>query len=90
MKCGIARMLLEFEFSLGQPEESVTYVNTITLPIRGNTLWQSMRYLRLQMGWKYTQSVDSSWDDMKISSICINVLGRCVFVPPLHSLRMVT
>jgi len=35
MKCCIARLLSHFEFKLEQDPSTVTYVNTITLPIRG-------------------------------------------------------
>jgi len=35
MKCCLVRLLTDFEFSLAQPKESVTYVCTITLPIKG-------------------------------------------------------
>ncbi len=34
MKCCIARLLVNFEFSLAQPKETVSYLNTLTLPIR--------------------------------------------------------
>jgi len=35
MKCALARLLSMFEFKLEQSAESVTYSNTLTLPIRG-------------------------------------------------------
>lgn len=35
MKCCLARLLSAFEFELAQPVESVTYLNSITLPIKG-------------------------------------------------------
>ena len=35
MKCALARLLAVFEFKLQQSAESVTYSNTLTLPIRG-------------------------------------------------------
>lgn len=35
MKCCLARLLSSFKFELAQSEDSVTYCNTITLPIRG-------------------------------------------------------
>ena len=38
MKCCIARLLSNFEFTLAQSKESVTYLNTLTLPIKGGLL----------------------------------------------------
>ena len=38
MKCTLARLVGAFEFTLQQPAESVTYYNTLTLPIKGTTI----------------------------------------------------
>ena len=35
MKCCLVRLLTQFEFKLAQPADSVTYCNTVTLPIKG-------------------------------------------------------
>jgi len=35
MKCCLARLVSAFEFELAQPNETVTYLNSITLPIKG-------------------------------------------------------
>lgn len=35
MKCCLVRLLTAYEFTLAQPKDSVTYVNSITLPIKG-------------------------------------------------------
>ena len=38
MKCTLARLLSVFEFTLQQPADSVTYTNTLTLPIKGKLI----------------------------------------------------
>ena len=38
MKCAIARLLLAFEFSFGQDPSTVTYANSLTLPILGGLI----------------------------------------------------
>lgn len=35
MKCTLARLVSQFEFTLEQPADSVTYASTLTLPIKG-------------------------------------------------------
>ena len=35
MKCTLARLLCHYEFKLEQSAESVTYSNSLTLPIKG-------------------------------------------------------
>lgn len=37
MKCTLARLVSIFEFTLQQPADSVTYFNTLTLPIKGTS-----------------------------------------------------
>jgi hypothetical protein len=64
MKCTLARLVNTFEFTLQQPADSVTYVNSLTLPIKGTPLSSALASLTLlkcvlidaQAGYKWPQS----------------------------------
>ena len=42
MKCAIARLLISFEFTFAQNPNTVTYANSLTLPIVGGMLLTAM------------------------------------------------